>query len=215
MMLAGCAAQSPPPVAVAPAPGTTHLIHSLSSLSAAPINPLGPQTVPGRGDALINPPGAAQAAVRTFQQTPGLVRSVGTGEQPGKERLLNAKAAKFGDFSETLLNRVFAQLGLLERTDIFSRIRVPTGIRPVVITAIMDPRGKLRELIIERHSGKAIIDKLFIEAIKRGLWYRNPPVEARYDKNGYRFTVEGKIEDFATEDQIHWRFKTSIGLGIE
>ena len=214
--VAGCSSQSNvEQVAVAPESGTNHQVNSLSALSAAPIAPLAPSAVPGRGDALLHPSGANQAAVRTFQETPGLARPVGSDSEPGEERILNAKAAEFGNFSETLLDRIYAQLALLERNEDFSRIRVPTDARPVVLTAIMDKSGKLKEIIVEQHSGKAIIDKLFIDACKRGVWYRNPPVEALSGNGDYRLRIEGKIENFASLDQTHWSFKTSVGIAIQ
>jgi hypothetical protein len=91
---------------------------------------------------------------------------------------------------------------------------LPSDIKPVVITAIMDKNGKLTELILEQHSGKARIDQMMLDVCKKAIWYRNPPAEALAEDGTYHLTINGRLENYASQDETHWSFFTRIGLGI-
>jgi hypothetical protein len=212
LTIGGCAQDMPPE----PAPGAVpaaKLVTDLSSVSSAPIDPLGTRTVPTRGEGLLHDEGDA-SSVRTFAAEPGLVQPAGTEKNPGEVRLLNDKAAKFANFSDVLLDHLFSQLRLAEKEDEISSTRLPTDIKPVVITAIMDKNGKLTELILEQHSGKARIDQMMIAVCKKAIWYRNPPPEALSGDGNYKLTIECKLKNFASLDEKHWSFFTSLGIGI-
>ena len=129
-------------------------------------------------------------------------------------RLLNDKAAKFGNFSAVILDRIYARLALAEKTEEVSRLKLPTELKPVVLTAIMDKNGKLTELIVEHHSGKANVDNMLIDVCKQAIWYQNPPVEALSGDGDYRLTIRLKLENLASFDQTHWTFTTDLGLGL-
>ena len=103
---------------------------------------------------------------------------------------------------------------IAERSEEISRTKLPTDLRPVVITAIMDKNGKLTELILEQHSGKARIDQMMLDVCKKSIWYENPPVEALSGNGDYRLTIKLKLENFASSDEHHWSFITDLGLGI-
>jgi hypothetical protein len=213
ILIAGCAEQPPPP----PKPTETSspkVVTDLSTLSSAPIDPLHSEAAPARGSALLQSNNSDPNAPRAFLAKPGLERAVGTDKDPGVERLLNDKAAKFANFSQVILERIFSQMRLAERTEEISRIRLPTDIKPVIITAIMDKNGKLKELVLEQHSGKAAIDKMMLDVCKKAIWYRNPPPAALSNDGDYKFTVEARLENYATMDATHWSFITHIGLGI-
>jgi hypothetical protein len=109
---------------------------------------------------------------------------------------------------------VYAQLSFAEKTEDISRTRLPTEIKPVVITAILDKSGKLTELILEQHSGKAKIDQMMIDVCKKGIWYENPPAAALSGDGNYKLTIRMKLENFASSDERHWSFITDLGLGI-
>ena len=213
ILFAGCAEQAPPrPVATdTPQP---KVVTDLSTLSSAPIEPLHPEAVPTRGSALLQSTSSDPTAPRAFLAKPGLERAVGTDKDPGVERLLNDKAAKFANFSQVILERIFSQMRLAEKSEEISRLKLPTDIKPVVITAIMDKDGKLKELIVEQHSGKAVIDKMMLDVCKKAIWYRNPPPAALSGDGDYKFTIEARLENYATMDAMHWSFITHIGLGI-
>ena len=214
ILTAGCAEQPPPPpspVADAQAP---KLVTDLSTLSDAPINPLRPEAVPEKGSGLLHSNSSDPNSPRTFLAQPGFERAVGTDANPGVERLLNDKAAKFANFSQVLLEHIFSQMRLAEQTEEISRIKVPTDIKPVIITAIMDKDGKLTELILEQHSGKAALDKMMLEVCKKALWYRNPPAAALSSDGNYKLTIQARLENYASMDEKHWSFITHVGLGI-
>src|SRR5271170_5355220 len=101
LLVAGCADQDKPPEPVAGAVGGPKLVTDLSSVSSAPIDPLGTHAVPARGEGLLHDEdGDSSAAPRTFGEEPGITRQAGTDANPGEERLLNAKAAAFANFSQ-------------------------------------------------------------------------------------------------------------------
>jgi len=214
LTVAGCAAEDKPPEPVAGAASGAKLITDLSSVSSTPIDPLGTSAVPKRGEGLLHDEGGGSSSPRTFGAEPGLTRQAGSDANPGEERLLNAKAAMFANFSQVILDRIFVQIQLAEREDEISSTKLPTDIKPVVITAIMDKSGKLTELILEQHSGRARIDQMMIAVCKKAIWYRNPPPEALSGNGNYKFTIQCKLTNFASKDEAHWSFFTSLAVGI-
>lgn len=215
LFAAGCAADDKPPP---PAPGSgpqPKLLSDLSAVSDAPINPLAAvKAAPARGDALLHDSGPTSSGPRTYEAEPGISRTVGNEENPGTVRLLNTKAAKFGTFSGVILDRIYARLIEAERSEEISRTKLPTDIKPVVITAILNKSGKLTELILEQHSGKARIDQMLLDVCKHSIWYENPPVAALSGDGNYRLTIKLKLENYASSDEHHWSFITDLGLGI-
>src|ERR1700730_3907191 len=196
IFVAGCAGQDKPPEAAPGAAPVPQMVTDLSSVSGAAIDPLGTHAVPKRGEGLLHESSSGDSGPRTFGEEPGLSRSVGTDAHPGEVRLLNDKAAKFANFSQVILDRIFAQLRIAEKTEEISRTRLPTDIKPVVITAIMDKSGKLTELVLEQHSGKARIDQMMLNVCKKAIWYRNPPREALSADGTYHLTIQCRLEKY-------------------
>jgi hypothetical protein len=215
ILAAGCAADDkPPPANPDPGQPQPNLLRDLSTVSDAPINPLGAVKAPARGDALLDDSGPVSAGPRTFEAEPGITRTVGNDANPGTVRLLNTKAAQFGTFAADILNHIYARLMIAERSEEIARTKLPTDLRPVVITAIMDKNGKLTELILEQHSGKARIDQMMLDVCRKSIWYENPPAEALSGNGDYRLTIKLKLENYASSDEHHWSFITDLGLGI-
>jgi hypothetical protein len=212
---AGCAADDKPPL---PDPGSgpqPKLLSDLSTVSDVPIDPLAAvQAAPARGEGLLHDDGPVTSGPRTFEEEPGITRTVGNEANPGTVRLLNGKAAKFATFSGVILDRIYARLIEAERSEEISRTKLPTEIKAVVITAIMDKSGKLTELILEQHSGKARIDQMMLAVCKKSIWYENPPVAALSGDGDYRLTIKLKLQNYASSDEHHWSFITDLGLGV-
>jgi hypothetical protein len=210
MLVAGCGSSQPAqqPLAVE----TPRFVNDLSALSSQPV-------------ATLNHPAAAYAATAAdthsstgsshiFLQAPGVNRYVGTDTNPGTEKLLNAKADQYAVFANDLANHLFAELRRREVDDQIARVKLPDDLKPVVITATLDKQGNLTELVLEQHSGKTLVDKLFIDACKKALWARNPPVGALADTGVYRIRIEGKLTTWASVENGRWRYKTWIGIGL-
>jgi hypothetical protein len=213
---AGCVADDKPPPPM-PDAGVQQpkLLSDLSTVSDAHVDPLANvNAVPVPGEGLLHDSGAITPGPRTYQTDPGISREIGNEKNPATVRLLNAKAAKFGDFADVILDRIYGRLIVAERTEEISRTKLPTDIKAVIITAIMDKSGKLTELILEQHSGKARIDQMLIDVCKKSIWYENPPVAALSGDGNYRLTIKMKLENFASLDSTHWSFTTDLGLGI-
>jgi len=213
----GCAADDKPPAPAPDAGAQPKLLTDLSTVSDVPIHPFdAANPAPAPGDALLHDTSedAVTEGPRTFQTDPGISRVVGNEGNPGTVRLLNTKAAQFGDFSGVILDRIYARLIEAERSEEISRTHLPTDIKAVIITAILNKSGKLTELILEQHSGKSRIDQMMIEVCKKSIWYENPPVAALADDGTYQLTIKLKLENYASSDNRHWSFITDLGLGI-
>jgi len=216
ILTAGCAADNhdQPPPAISDAGPQPKLLTDLSAVSDAHVDPLAIDQVPARGEGLLRDDAAVSAGPRTFQTEPGISRQVGTERNPATVRLLNDKAAQFGNFSAVILNRVYVQLAIAEKSEEISRTKLPDELKAVVITAILDKSGKLTELILEQHSGKAKIDQMMLDVCKKGIWYENPPAAALSGDGNYKLTFRMKLENYASLDERHWSFITDLGLGI-
>ena len=214
-LIAGCASSTPLPAPVPENVTRPHVLTDLSSLSTAPTTtltnlPSGPAPAPSA--ATESSHSQASNPQRFFLAQPGRERITGKASAPAYERLLNAKAEKFGEFSSTLLHQVLVAATVLEHGEMETKV-VPDNVNPVIITAIMNKDGKLKELIVEQHSGSGALDHLMVEACKQGLWTGNPPPEAMTDGE-YRIRIEGRLKNFSTSDQKHWEFETHVGLGL-
>jgi hypothetical protein len=212
---AGCADQPPPP----PAPvggAQPKVLSNLNDVAATPVNPLAIDAVPKRGEGLLvdTAPADSGGQQRVDLTDPGVSRDIGTDRNPGTVRLLNDKAAQFDNFCAVLLDRIYIQLTIAEKTEEISRTKVPTELKAAVVTAIMDKKGKLIEIILEQHSGKAKIDNLLIDACKKGIWYENPPEGALSGDGDYKLTIKLKLQNFASSDSTHWSFITDLAIGL-
>ncbi len=207
LTLAGCSDTDQPKPLANPQSGPQQ-VTDLNSISNTPVDSF---KLSQEAKASLAPNRDAEAVLT---EPPHLTHQAGTDHDPAEESLLNDKAAQYAAFSHALLERLYVQMRDLERTEQYSQLKVPEDIKPVVITAIMDKDGNLKELILEQHSGRANVDKLVIAACKKALWYRNPPLGALSDDGDYKFTIHGQIQNFASKDGRHWQFITKIGLGI-
>jgi len=214
LLVAGCAAEDKPPPPSPDAGPQPKLLSNLNDVASVPVNPLAIDTVPARGEGLLRDSGPVSAGPRTYETEPGIEREVGTDKNPGTVRLLNNKAAQFGSFSAVILDRIYARLAIAERSEEISQTKLPEELKAVVITAILDKSGKLTELIVEQHSGKARIDQMMIDVCRKSIWYENPPPEALSGDGVYKLTIKMKLENFASLDEHHWSFITDLALGI-
>jgi hypothetical protein len=201
------------------AAATPRLVRNLSELSASKTtnpfenSPAVPLKAPKAAAAAVSS-GKDDEATRAFLDAPATVRRVGTDTTPGEQRLSNAKAARFANFSRVLLDRVFAAAVELEAEDKIAKRKLPENLKPVVLTAIMNPEGRLQELIIEQHSGQAVVDSLFVEACQKGLWYNNPPKDAQTSSGNYQLRIQGRLRNFASQGSDLWTFTTYLDLAI-
>jgi hypothetical protein len=206
-LLSSIAACGPSDIAGPEASSTPHYVNDLSTLSAKPVAQIS------------NPHAAYEATNRTdsfghaFEGNPGSERHVGTDTMPAVQQLMNLKAAQYAGFSGILLDQLWGQVRLRETDDDIARLKLPDTLRPVVLTATLAPDGKLQEIVIDQRSGKAIIDKLFIEACKKSIWTHNPPKAAALPNGTYQVRIEGRMENFASNES-RWTFKTYMGIAI-
>ncbi|MGH7836222.1 MAG: hypothetical protein ACREQC_00200 [Candidatus Binataceae bacterium] len=151
---------------------------------------------------------AADAPSARYRQEPA-----SSAPMPGGTRLLNDKARQYANFSDILLSQTLRAAQQLEPEKLASK-RIPVEMPPVVLTAIMDAQGRLKEIVIERHSGDLSVDRLFIEACKKGLWSRNPPIGARTAEGNYRVQIQGNVSNQSFDRYGEYTYSTEIGLAI-
>ena len=208
-MGAGCSSDSADnqePAAVS----TPRFVTDLSALSATPINPI---MDPSAAFAATHA-GGDSGSGRANEEAAGTTRHVGNGQNPGIEQLLNPKAAKFASFCGLLIDHLYVAVRKREKTDEIAQLNLETDLQPVILTATLDPSGKLKEIVLEQHCGKGIVDRMFIDAAKTSLWATNPPKDAAMPDGFYRMRVELKLENYAQMGDNRWFFKTYIGMAL-
>jgi hypothetical protein len=150
---------------------------------------------------------------RLFLDHPESAQYVGAYSPPGEELLLNAKAKRFGAFSDALAHQVLSAARELEKGPLSYR-QLPNDLDPVVLTAIMAPNGRLTEIIIEQNSGLAAVDHLFVNACKRGLWSNTPPAAALSKEGVYRLRIKAWIKNYQADYHGAWSFDTRVGIAL-
>jgi len=206
---AGCSSDSADtqnPAAVS----TPRFVTDLSTLSAQPINPI---MDPSAAFAATHA-GGGSGLEHANEEAPGTTRHVGNDQNPGVEQLLNPKAAKFANFTGLLVDHLYVAVRKREKTDEIARLNLETDLLPVILTATLDPSGKLKEIVLEQHCGKGILDRMFIDAAKSSLWVTNPPKDAAMPDGFYRMRVELRLENYASMGDNRWFFKTYIGIAL-
>lgn len=189
---------------------TPHFVDDLSKLSSKPVSAISNEHAVYEATHADTKEGSGHAMQGKF----GAERHVGTDAMPAVQRLLNPKAAQFAQFSVSMLDKLWGQLRVREGDDDIARLKVPTNIKPVILTATLAPNGKLQEIVVDQRSGKTIIDKLFIDACKKSIWAQNPPKAAAQPDGTYVVRIEGSIENFASTKENHWTFTTDMGLAL-
>ncbi|HYA36499.1 MAG TPA: hypothetical protein VEF03_12815 [Candidatus Binataceae bacterium] len=192
-------------------------IENLSDLS--PVNPLNPFNKAAPAAPPPSPQGGASAQNSSGADSnptieySGAIRHVGDDKYPGEVRLMNRKAAQYEGVSARVTDQIFEEMLRLERSSQFSRLKIHSELKPVIVTGTLNKDGKLRELVLEQHSGQAIIDKMVIDACKKGLYLNNPPVAMVTADGDYKIQIEAHFENFAQQEEM-WTFKTYMAIGI-
>ena len=208
-----------PPLPASQAPDRPEVVTDLSTLSKANTY-APPASIALRATPAPKPPGAsrnqdvtgriaASAPETAYQQD---VSSLPAGAK-SRPRLLNAKAEKYAEFSYVLLNQTL-KAAELDAPARLSQHRVPEDLSTTVLTAVMDSQGRLNEIVINQHSGDLAVDKLFIEACKKGIWSRNPPLGAQDSDGNYRVQVQGAISNVSFDRYGAYSYETDIGIGL-
>jgi hypothetical protein len=211
----GCGFSGSAPNAVAPPlpPDAPHPVTDLSQLApGSALNPF------GKGDQAAANKVVAESNINAnnVQDVGGLegVRHAGDDKHPAEERLLNQKAAQYPLLSARILDQVFLEISHLQDGEEFSHLKLPTDLKWVIITATLDSHGLLKEIVIDQHSGTAVVDKMVVAAAKKGLYIPNPPPEAADSDGNYKVRLEARFEDFASMDGEHWEFKSYLNLAL-
>ena len=131
----------------------------------------------------------------------------------GGVKLLNDKARQFANFSDLLLQQTLRAAEQAAPDKLENR-RVPGDLKPVILTTVLDPQGRLNEIVIDQHSGDLLVDRWFIEACKKGVWSRNPPPGARASDGNYRLRLEGTVINASFDRYGIYSYETAVGLSI-
>jgi hypothetical protein len=131
----------------------------------------------------------------------------------GDRTLLNAKAKKFPEFSYDLLNQTLVAAQKLEPGRLEGR-KLPDEIKPMILSAVMTPEGKLTDIAIEQHSGMGTVDRIIVDACKQGLWAMNPPPGALANDGKYRMRIEGAVNNYDQTLKGKFHYITHLGLAL-
>ena len=129
-------------------------------------------------------------------------------------RLLNAKAAEFPGFSNMMITQLLSEMVKEEHQEPMVSLELSEEIKPVVLTAILDDKGQLRELVYQQHSGLAAIDNFVVGACKESLWANNMPGGALSKDGDYRLRIEAQVSKYSADREGNQIFTTRLGLGI-
>jgi hypothetical protein len=228
----GCSSQSPatttppPPPPPPAAPGSPQVITNLSQLSssdtdAASLNDAAKvlKSDPSRDENLATVAhGAGQdrpsTLRRLFLDHPESPRYAETMLPHTQERLLNAKAAEYPGFSSLMLAQLLSEMVKEEKVEPMVTLELSEEIKPVILVAVLDNRGQLKELIYQQHSGLAAIDNFVIAACKESLWGNNMPKDAISKDGHYRLRIEAQLSKYSADREGNQTFSTRLGLGI-
>jgi hypothetical protein len=226
LVAAGCSSQQPALPVPPAAPGSPHVITSLSQLSSRDTDADSLNTAEkvlksssSRSD------NAGEVAHGMGRDTPSTLRRlyVDHPESPRyaetliphtQVRLLNAKAAEYPGFSNMMLTQLLNEMVKEERLEPLVKLELSEEIRPVILTAVLDDKGQLKELIYQQHSGLAIIDNFVIAACKESLWANNMPKGALSGDGNYRLRIEAQLSKYRADREGNQTFTTRLGLGI-
>ncbi|HJU11041.1 MAG TPA: hypothetical protein VJ728_09190 [Candidatus Binataceae bacterium] len=200
-------------------PGEPRTVTDLSEISSAktvpaPISALN-STASASTQAEHNPNTIVQQNIeRMFVSNVDQLRyREGRSNAPGEVSLLNDKARKFSEFSYQLLNQTLTAAHSIEPDRLAGR-KLPIDIAPMVLTAVMDSEGRLKDIAIDSHTGDHQVDQIIIDSCKQGLWSRNPPVGAMNPDGNYRLRIEGYIRAYSFDFKGRYKYETRLGLAI-
>jgi hypothetical protein len=226
----GCSSQtrttaarsSPPPPA---APGSPQVITNLSQLSSGDTDTASLSNAakvlkadPSRDEAAEVAHGMGQDTPSTlrrlFMEDPDSPRYAETMIPHTQVRLLNAKAAEYPGFSNMMITQLLSEMVKEEKVEPMVTLELSEEINPVILTAILDDKGQLKELIYQQHSGLAAIDNFVIAACKASLWANNMPKGALSEDGKYRLRIEAQLSKYSIDREGNHTFVTRVGLGI-
>ncbi len=131
----------------------------------------------------------------------------------GGTRLLNDKARQFANFSQLILDQTLKVAQQMAPDKLEGR-RVPSDLQPVILTTVLDNKGRLNEIVIEQHSGDKLVDQWFIAACKKGVWSRNPPPAARMPDGNYRLRMQATVVNASFDRYGIYSYESEVGLSI-
>jgi hypothetical protein len=226
-LAAGCSwqnATTTAPLSPPAAAGSPHVITDLSQLSPREADDA---SLSNAAKVLKSDPSRDETAVvrgigrdtpstlrRLFLDNPESPRFAETLIPHTQVRLLNAKAAEYSGFSNMMTTQLLNEMVKQEKVEPMVTLELAEEIKPVVVIAILDDRGQLKELIYQQHSGLAAIDNFVIAACKASLWANNMPKGALSKDGNYRLRIEAQLSKYSANREGEQTFTTRIGLGI-
>jgi hypothetical protein len=151
---------------------------------------------------------------RLFIENPESPRYVETVIPHVQVRLLNEKAAEYPGFSNMMLTQLVTELAKQEKMPPIIKLQLSEPVKPVIVTAVLNEDGQLKELIYDQHSGLAVIDEFVISSCKASLWANNIPKEAAQPDGNYRLRLEILISNYTSTQKGEHTFLTRVGIGI-
>jgi hypothetical protein len=113
-----------------------------------------------------------------------------------------------------MLAQLLSEMVREEKVEPMVTLELSEEIKPVILTAVLNDKGQLKELIYQQHSGLAAIDNFVIAACKASLWGNNMPKGAISEDGYYRLRIEAQLSKYSADREGNHTFTTRLGLGI-
>ena len=114
--------------------------------------------------------------------------------QRGDVTLLNTKANVFSPFVRRVGERVFQHLVIRQRRMELEQILSAQS--AVQLRVLLDPRGQLKSVRVEEHSGSATMDETLSDAVRTAAFDNNPPPAASNPHGDYEFIFQAQLRTF-------------------
>jgi TonB family protein len=110
----------------------------------------------------------------------------------GNLTMLNTKADRFAPFVRRVGTRVFQNLLICQRRDL-GVPEILAASSMVTVRALLDQKGRLKDLELIDRSGSHAVDQTLVDALKEAAFDQNPPREAANDKGEFEFVFQAQL----------------------
>jgi TonB family protein len=110
----------------------------------------------------------------------------------GNLTMLNTKADRFAPFVRRVGTRVFQNLLIYQRRDL-DVPEILAANRIVTVKALLDRKGRLKDLEVVDRSGSHAVDETLVDALREAAFDQNPPGEAANENGEFEFVFQAQL----------------------
>jgi TonB family protein len=110
----------------------------------------------------------------------------------GNLTMLNTKADRFAPFVRRVGTRVFQNLLIYQRRDL-DVPEILAANRHVTVRALLDRKGRLKDLEVVDRSGSHAVDDTLVDALREAAFDQNPPGDAANENGEFEFIFQAQL----------------------